>query len=152
MGLDRSKFGFTTQLQVRNYEVDWQGVVHNAVYFQYFEVGRVAYLRELGVRIDAVSIMRESMIVVARNEIDYVSPARFGEVIEVSTRISFVKNSSFGFEGILEEPATRRRIAENVSIQVWLDHHTGRPKSVEDWFRKEVESREGVNARIFWPK
>ena len=38
MHLDIAKFKHETQVKVRNYEIDWQGIVHNAVYLYYFEV------------------------------------------------------------------------------------------------------------------
>ncbi len=32
--MDFSKFKHKINLRVRNYEVDWQGIVHNAVYLR----------------------------------------------------------------------------------------------------------------------
>jgi len=66
------------QLRVRNYEIDWQGIVHNAVYLHYFETAGWAYLENLGLELNIVTIRNESHVVVAGNEIDYDSPARFG--------------------------------------------------------------------------
>jgi acyl-CoA thioester hydrolase len=74
----RRKFNHSVPLQVRNYEVDWQGIVHNAVYLQYFEIGRMEYLKRIGVRVDLHSIVNESKVVVARNEVDYRSSSTFG--------------------------------------------------------------------------
>jgi len=45
---DLSLFQHTIPVQVRNYEVDWQGIVHNAVYLLYFEIGRVDYFKHIG--------------------------------------------------------------------------------------------------------
>lgn len=148
---DTSLFKHKTQIRVRNYEIDWQGIVHNAVYLLYFETGRVAYLEHLGIKVDINTIQHESKVVVVRNEIDYRSPARFGESIDVHTRVSFIHNSSFAFEGILEEATTHRRIGENVSIHAWLDHRTGKTMLVPDDFRRVVQKFEGGNARILWP-
>ena len=149
--MERSRFKHHTQVRVRNYEIDWQGVVHNANYLLYFEVGRVAYLEHLGIKVDINTIQHDSKVVVARNEIDYRSPARFGEVIDVHTRISYVRDTSFAFEGFLEESTTKRLVAENVSVHVWLDHRTGRPLRVPDEFRKWVQKFEGSDALIHWP-
>ncbi|TLY28993.1 MAG: hypothetical protein E6K56_09025 [Ignavibacteria bacterium] len=79
--MDRSKFKHKTEVRVRNYEVDWQGIVHNAVYLQYCELGRVDYLRRLGVKLDLTTIRHDARVVVARNEIDYKSPARFDDAL-----------------------------------------------------------------------
>jgi acyl-CoA thioester hydrolase len=142
---DLSAFRFRHQVRVRNYEIDWQGIVHNATYLLFFETGRVAYLEQLGIPVDIHAIQHESKVVVVRNEIDYRSPARFGEVLDVFTRIAFVRSSSFGFEGIMQEAVTGRRIAENVSIHVWLDHRTDRPMPVPAAFRRKVMEFEGDN-------
>ena len=150
MPLNRSSFRFKTEIRIRNYEIDWQGVVHNAVYLMYLETGRVSYLQHLGVPINHDAIRNESRIVVARNEIDYVSPAHFDETLDVYTRISSIRNSSFTFEGLLIEQGSGRIVAENVSIHVWLSQTTRRPAPVGDWFRKAVRAFEGENVQILW--
>ncbi len=54
--MDGSVFRHQSEVRVRNYEVDWQGIVHNAVYLQYFEVGRIACLQHLGIKVDLKNI------------------------------------------------------------------------------------------------
>ncbi|HET6273597.1 MAG TPA: thioesterase family protein [Bacteroidota bacterium] len=146
--MERTKFKHHTQIRVRNYEIDWQGIVHNANHLLYFEVGRVTYLCDVGIKVDINTIQHDSKVVVARNEIDYRSPARFGEVLEVYTRISCIRETSFAFEGFIEESASRRLISENVSVHVWLDHRTDRPLRVPEEFRKWVQGFEGSNVSI----
>lgn len=148
MGLDRSKFRHTTRVRVRNYEIDWQGIVHNANYLLYFEVGRLAYLKHLGIAIDVRSIQHDSHVVVARNEIDYRSPALFDEELDILTRIASIRNSSFVFEGIIEEVRTRRLIAENVAVHVWLEQDTAKPQRVGEDFRGFIRHFEGENVSI----
>jgi len=149
--LDKKRFRCALQLEVRSHEIDWQGIVHNAVYLLYFETGRVAYLRARGVEIDGEAIRRQSLIVVARNEIDYRSPARFGEVLNLLTRISFIRNSSFTFEGILEESLTGRLVAENRSVHVWLDPRSHASRRVPEEFRQRVRAFEGENVAMESP-
>jgi acyl-CoA thioester hydrolase len=149
--MDKNRFKHTIQVRVRNYDIDWQGIVHNANILLYCEEGRFAYLEHLGVDFDLAKMQRVSKPVIVRNEIDYKSPARFGELIDVHTRISFIRNSSFAFEGILEEARTKRLIAENVAIHVWLDHRTGKAQTVSDEFRRLVQSHEGKDVAIEWP-
>jgi acyl-CoA thioester hydrolase len=151
-GPDRATFRFHSNLRVRNYEIDWQGIVHNATYLQYFETGRIAYLQHLGVQVDIHTIQHSSKVVLVRNELDYRSPARFGELLRIHTRIAFIRNSSFAFEGIMEEETTGRRIAENTAFHVWLDETTDRPRTVPGEFRKAVAAFEGAHALIDWPE
>lgn len=149
--MNTSKFKFKTQVKVRNYEIDWQGIVHNANYLLYCELGRVEYLQHVGLKLDINTIQHASRVVVARNEIDYLSSARFGEVIDVYTRISSIRNTSFIFEGLLTEAGSGRQIATNVSIHVWLSDMSNKPMSVPDEFRRKVQAFEGENTQIHWP-
>src|SRR3970282_674932 len=99
--MDKSLFKFKNQVRVRNYEIDWQGIVHNAVYLLYFETGRIEYLKNLKVKIDMNNIQHENKVVLVRNEINYKSPARFDELLNVYTRISIIRNTSFTFESYI---------------------------------------------------
>ncbi len=149
--MDKKLFRHHTQVKVRTYEIDWEGIVHNAVYLHYFEAGRIEYLNEIGAKVDVRSINRESKIVLARNEIDYMAPAIHGDSINVYSRISVIKNSSFIFEGFLERDSTKEILAENVAVHVWLNHSTNSPKPVPDEFRKRVQQYEGEHCTIQWP-
>ena len=149
--MDKSKFKHQTQIRVRNYEVDWQGIVHNANYLLYCEVGRIEYLRQLGIPISMNSILGDSKVVLVRNEIDYKSPAFFDDLLNVYTRITFIRHSSFAMEGILERAATGQIVAENVAFHVWLDPATDGPRPVPDTFRRSVQAYEGEHCQIQWP-
>jgi acyl-CoA thioester hydrolase len=148
---DLERFRFKSQVEVRNYEIDWQGIVHNANYLLYFEVGRIAYLRHLGVEVDGAAIRGQSNIVIVRNEIDYRSSARFGETLDIYTRIVVIKDSSFTFEGILQESGSGRRVAENRSVHVWLDPRSAEPVRVPDAFRRSDRTFEGNNVAVESP-
>lgn len=146
--MNPSQFKFKTQIRVRNYEIDWQGIVHNAVYLLYFETGRVEYLKNLGVKIDINSIQHDYKVVLARNEINYKSPALFDEILNIYTRISYVHNTSFAFEAYMEEERSKRLIAENVGVHVWLDPSINMPARVSDEFRELVQHFEGNSVSI----
>jgi len=152
VSFDRAKLLFKTSIVVRNYEVDWQGIVHNATYLLYCEIGRIEYLRRMGVLIDPAAIRKESLIVVARNEIDYLRPVGFGEELMVLSRIASIGESSFRFESMIETAQGGDRVAENTAVHVWLDQLNGRPTAVPDWFRENVRKWEGKNVSILGGK
>ncbi len=136
-------FRHKTRLRVRNFQVDWQGIVHNAIYLEYFEIGRVEYLRGVGHLLDLASINRSSRVVLARNEIDYIRPARFDDLLEIGTKVSMVGTSSFVFEGVIEIHKTKQLIAKNRAVHVWLHPTGGYPVPVPRKFLGKVESYEG---------
>jgi acyl-CoA thioester hydrolase len=69
---------FELPLEVRDYELDLQGIVNNANYFHYFEHARHAFIRSRGV--DFPGLHDEGMDpVVYHAEIDYREPLRSGD-------------------------------------------------------------------------
>jgi acyl-CoA thioester hydrolase len=148
---DPKLFGHRTELTVRNYEVDWQGIVHNAVYLLYFEIGRVEYLKQIGATLDLNSVRGKNKVVLVRNEIEYLRSLSFDDVITVGTRISAIKNSSFLVEGLLLHKGTGSIAATNIAVHVWLDPIRNTPIPVPDSFRKLVQAYEGDRCSISWP-
>jgi acyl-CoA thioester hydrolase len=141
-------FKHVIELRVRNFEVDWQNIVHNAIYLQYFEIGRIEYLKIIGADVTAEQINSSSKVVIVRNEINYFSSAHFDELLRVYTRIKYIKNSSFAFEGYIEETKSNCKIADNISVHVWLDQSTGQSKRVSDVFLDKVRAFERNSVEI----
>jgi acyl-CoA thioester hydrolase len=131
--------------------VDWQGIVHNGNYLLYCEVGRIEYLKSVGATVDMQSINGSSKVVLVRNEIDYKSSARFDDLLNVYTRTSFIRNTSFAMESLIELAGTGELIAANVAYHVWLDPATGTPVTIGNDFRKLIQAFEGPDCEIVWP-
>ncbi len=146
--IDKSKFRHVETVRVRSNEVDWQGVVHNAVYLHYFEVGRMGYFESVGFPVVTDADATDWRVVIGRNEIDYRSAARFNDLLTVHTRISWIRNSSFAIQGYIEQAKTGIMVAENVSLHVWLDRHTNQPITVPQFFRNLIRSYEGDSVLI----
>lgn len=146
----KSLYKHVIDVRVRNYEVDWQGIVHNAVYLLYFEVGRVEYLKHIGAALDLNSVRRHSKVVLVRNEIDYLSSLTFDEEVQVHTRISSIRNSSFLMEGMLVRKESGQLVSTNIAHHVWLDPSNNTPLRVPDSFRKLVQACEGAHCSITW--
>jgi acyl-CoA thioester hydrolase len=151
MAMEKQDFKHVTQLRVRSYEVDWQGIVHNSNYLRYFEVGRIEYLKHIGATVDMNSIQGDHKVVLVRHEIDFALPARFDELLNVYTRVSFIRNSSFAMEGLMESAESSSVIARTVAFHVWLDPVTDRPRTIGDEFRRLVQQYEGTKCNILWP-
>ncbi len=146
--MDRPKFRHQTAIWVRNYEVDWQGIVHNAVYLHYCEVGRIEYLKDLGIKIDIRSINGDSKVVLVRNEIDYKAPARFDDLLTIYTRTVYIRNSSFAMECLIERASSGELIATNTAYHVWLDPATNAPRTVSSEFRDIIQKYEGPQCDV----
>lgn len=146
--LNRSLFQFSIPLHVRNYEVDWQGIVHNGNYLLYCEVSRIEYLKHIGASVNITAINNESRVVLVRNEINYLKPARLGDELRIYTRTSRIGERSFAMEGLIERPSTGEILVENVAIHAWLDPRDEVSIRVPDAFRDLVSRFEGDRCLI----
>ena len=78
MNLD--KYFFTLEIAVRDYELDSEGIVNNAVYLHYLEHTRHAFVKQEGIPFG--NLTSEGLVpVVRRMTIDYYVPLRSGDVM-----------------------------------------------------------------------
>ena len=134
---------------MRNFQVDSQGIVHNAIYLEYCEIGRVEYVRNLGLKLLPTGIYNDGLkINVKRNEINYESPAMVDDKLDIYTRISYIKNSSFCFEHLIYKTNTDALLVTQKSVQVNLNPETNRPERLPDHLRKIIIDFEGDNTEI----
>jgi len=77
---------FRLSFQVRDYECDLQGVVNNAVYQNYLEHARHAFLKGRGVDFAALAAQGVNLVLV-RAELDYRRSLRPGDAFEVRVRV-----------------------------------------------------------------
>jgi acyl-CoA thioester hydrolase len=146
---DLKKFKHKFQIQVRNYHVDSQGIVHNAIYLEYCETGRVEYVRNLGIKLLPTGVFDHGvMINVKRNEIDYEAPAYVDDMIDVYTRISYIKNSSFCFEHLILKSDTSQLLVTQKSVQVHLNPSTKRPEKIPGHLRDVIIGFEGSDVEL----
>jgi len=122
---------FVHREPVRFRDLDSVGHVNNAVYLTYLEQARIAFLSRAGGE-DPLGM------VVARIEIDFRSPARFGETIDVSVTPGRVGNTSFTLHHELR--AGDRLIAEASTVLVAYDYSKEEPRAVPEAWRKLLGS------------
>ena len=86
-----------TKLRVRYSETDAQGIVNNANYLSYFEVGRVEWLRAAGLSYKELEERGYGFVVVEVHAF-YKRAARFDDELTLRTRLAELKKASFRFE------------------------------------------------------
>ena len=98
-----------TKLRVRYSETDAQGIVNNANFLSYFEVGRVEWLRAAGLSYKELEAQGYGFVVVEVHAF-YKRAARFDDELTLRTRLAELSRASFRFEYALlrgrEELAT----------------------------------------------
>ncbi|MCL5992179.1 MAG: acyl-CoA thioesterase, partial [Bacteroidetes bacterium] len=129
------------------HEVDSYSIVHNLQYFYWLEWARIEYLRNiLGNEAGKISIF-EFPVMSAHAEIDYFNTAGFDDAYEVFTRISFIKNSSFGFENIIRLESGLL-LAKASAVLVNINFKTRQPDRISDEIRELVRNYEGESVRL----
>ena len=106
-------------MEVRIYyeDTDCGGVVYYANYLKYFERARTDYLDRRGLSV--AQLMKEGTVfMVVRAEVDYRSPARYGETLSIETTLDASKNASFTFAHVIREKGSGRVVVEGSATLV----------------------------------
>lgn len=138
---DLSKFPVKLEIQVRSYEVDFQNVVNNAVYFNYFELARIDYRKKMGYSLNPNGTFSDGLLFfVAHNECDYFAPAYLDNNLIIFTRIDYIKNSSLNFEHLIYNESTKQFIARGSGVIVNVDPINLAPESIPEKMIEEIKS------------
>lgn len=141
--MGNNKFKHKFQVRVRTYEVDSQGIVHNAVYLQYLEAARIEYRRNLGYRILPTGIFDDGLkVVVVNNTINYKGFAFLDDLLNVYTRIEWIKNSSFCFDQVIENEQTNQVLCEAKGILVNIHPTNNTPYTLAENFIEDIKKFE----------
>jgi len=86
-----------TTLRVRYAETDAMGIVHHSRYIPWFEMGRVDYLREVGLPYDKIEEMGFLFVIIELGA-RYHLPARFDDIVIVRTWLDKVYSRGMRLE------------------------------------------------------
>jgi len=126
-------------LEVKIYyeDTDCGGVVYYANYLRYMERARTEYLASKGFSVKQLAD-EGTIFMVLRAEIDYKSPARYGDVIEIETWVRDVTRATMVFEHIMREKTSRRVLTECRAKAVYVTSE-GRPKRLTEEYVVKVQ-------------
>jgi acyl-CoA thioester hydrolase len=128
---------FSHSIEVRFRDCDPLGHVNNAVYLTYLEQARLYYWRSLwGFRIEATTTTPG--VIMARAEIDYRIPAKYGETLEVRIDLAAVGRTSFTYDyEIVDQQG--RVVASARTVQVMYDYAAAKPVPIPDAIRAKFQ-------------
>jgi len=129
-------------VNVRFHEVDMLGVCNNAVYINFFETARLEYIKTAGLMPEKGIFSDEKIFFMVRNEINYRSHAYYDDVLEVYSRISYIKNSSFGYDHLIVKLNTGEVIVDGKGVVVYVDPKTRKSTSLPESFIEKVKAFE----------
>lgn len=94
----REKFSLCHRVRVRWSEVDRQGIVFNAHYLAYFDIGVTEYWREVGLRYPDDLVGQGSDLYAVKATVEYHRSAEYDDWIDVCARVVRLGRSSMRFE------------------------------------------------------
>jgi acyl-CoA thioester hydrolase len=92
---------FIWPVRVYYEDTDAGGVVFYANYLKFFERARTEMLRAMGFEQDELTVNEGIIFVVRSVQVDYLNPARFNELLEVSAEVTLAKKVSLVFEQLI---------------------------------------------------
>jgi acyl-CoA thioester hydrolase len=135
-------YPFAYRQRVRYGETDLQQVVYYANYLLYAEVGRVAYLRSLGIQYERDFIERGIDFTIGEARVKYRAPLRFDEEFDIRVRVGEVRHSSWSFEYAIDR-ADGLHCAEASTVQVVIGREGKRAQRIPEELKHTLEQARG---------
>ena len=127
-----------TKIQIRFNDVDMAGHVHNSVYLNYFEQGRLDFFNLLA---DENWDWRKQGLILGRNEVDYLKPVKLFDEVFVRTSCDHVGTKSFtlSYELYCKEGKEEIIYTKGKSIMVCMNYTTEKTVNLFPEWRAKLE-------------
>ena len=125
-----------TPLHVRFYETDLMGVVHHSNYIRWFEIGRVDFLRSIGIELQ--DLMNDKILFpITEVRAKYTNPSHFDENLELETIPVHLTKVKMEFEYVVRNG--EKILVRGFSQNVFTDMATGRITRLPEKYSKILE-------------
>jgi acyl-CoA thioester hydrolase len=118
-------------------DTDAGGVIYYANYLKYFEKSWFEYLAARGLSL-AEWEEKGIYFIIKRVEVNFITSARYGEMIQVQTVVSEVKGASFTFQHRVMLKDTGKLLAEGKNQMVCITKE-GKPRRLPEEFLQGLE-------------
>ncbi len=140
--IDLTPFKHQVPLSIRFMDLDMMNHVNNARYLNYLEEARIDYSQKI---MGLFSNIEELSVVVARIEIDYISPLFFGEELVVYNRIFKIGEKSLQFESLIKVIGNKERIAARaIQVLVSINPKTGKSTAIPTNIQEKIQDFENM--------
>ncbi len=129
------------RVRVRYAETDQMGVVYHANYLVWFEVGRVEFIRQLGLSYRDMEREEGCMIVVVEATARYKSPARYDDQLLVRTRLASIRGSIIRFHYSIVRESDETLLCEGETVHLVVGRNMKRapiPSRYLELFRQHM--------------
>ena len=128
------KFKYNTRIYYE--DTDAGGVVYYANYLKFLERARSEAIYSLGLSNKEILNKENVIIIVKSCNIEYKKPAKFEDKIEIISKITEVKNSSFNMNQVIKKKLDIISEADVVLVTV---NKKGRPVRIPNILKKLID-------------
>ncbi|PPD46986.1 MAG: tol-pal system-associated acyl-CoA thioesterase [Methylobacter sp.] len=129
---------FLWPIRIYYEDTDAGGVVFYANYLKFFERARTERLRAMGYEQDELRNQEGILFVVRSVQVDYLSPARFNDLLQVSAEVTLIKNASLTFT---QAVARGNEVLATGLVRIaCLDAGTLRPKVIPKYLLEQLKN------------
>ncbi|WP_462317351.1 acyl-CoA thioesterase [Marinilabilia sp.] len=127
----------TTKIRVRYGETDQMGIVNNAVYPSYFEVGRTEMFREIGLPYSTIE-KEGIMLPLSELHIKYHRPAVYDEEVTIETYVDEYPTSRIRFKYNIYNVAGKLLVSGE-TVLAFLNAETRRPTRIPQYLKDIID-------------
>ena len=128
-----------SQVRVRYAETDQMGITYHGVYFVWFEVARVDYIRERGVTYRELEEKDDLRLPVIEAQARFLKPSFYDDVLEIHTRMVELSGARISFEYEVRRDGTEGPLATGRTGHAAVDGR-GRPRRFPPELRQRLAS------------
>lgn len=134
----------TTEIRVRYADTDQMKVVYHGKYLEYFELGRSALIRSLGLPYSELE-SRGILLPVVEAYAQYRKPAKYDELLSVEARVVELPAATLRIDYKVFRDDEEDLLAEGYTVHSFLNASTGKPGRAPSYFIEVLKKGMGAS-------
>ena len=134
----KSDFTVFWETRIRYYELDPQGIMHNANYLAFYDQAVVEYFRDLDYDYEKEIEETNKDFHTVQVVVQYNKPLYFDEEIEIGLKIKDVGNTSMTWIMAMFIKGTGELASASEIVHVYTDMKTSKPTTITDDLKKKL--------------
>lgn len=130
---------YKLEFEVRDNELDMQGIVNNANYFIYFMHARHKYINEIGISFAKMTEANQLLLLISSN-IEFKKPLKAEDKFYVTCKLIPEGSLRFAFEQEIRRSLDDVLIAKAINIAVCLDGNNRNRPYIPDFIKNKFIS------------
>ena len=136
--LKKSDFKVFWETRIRYYELDPQGIMHNANYLAFYDQAVVEYFRDLDYDYEKEIRTTNKDFHTVQVVVQYNKPLYFDDEIEIGLKIKDVGNTSMTWIMAMFIKGTGELASASEIVHVYTDMKTSKPTTITDDLKKKL--------------